>query len=158
MLFVLLWIATIKGEQMAINIKEILEVSAVKTAKALASKEAKKTNQNEDFVRNLLTRQISAGLKATEHFAERFIQRFTANESESLSSAISRAIRKTQPQENGCNHKTVSQKIIDEPTGIVTILERQGRFGAVLVTTYKLGCENLLSDSELRDLKLRGLL
>ena len=49
---------------MAINIKEILEVSAVKTAKALASKEAKKTKQNEDFVRNLLTRQISAGLKA----------------------------------------------------------------------------------------------
>ena len=158
MLFVLLWIATIKGEQMAINIKEILEVSAVKTAKALASKEAKKTKQNEDFVRSHLTRQITAGLKSSEHFADRVIQRFTSDEFENLSSAISRAIRQTAPQESGCEHKTISQKIVDSLTGIVTILERQGKFGAVLVTTYKLGCENLLSDSELREMKLRGLL
>ncbi|EKJ5652559.1 hypothetical protein PJO11_001243, partial [Campylobacter coli] len=55
-------------------------------------------------------------------------------------------------------HIATAQKYLDKDSNIVVVLERQGEFGAVLVTTYKRGQENLLSDEELADLKKRGVL
>ncbi|RDU55116.1 hypothetical protein CQA49_00815 [Helicobacter sp. MIT 00-7814] len=128
-----------------------------KVAKALTKKELKAKGGNEIVVKNLISKQVGDGLKLSAHFEERVVQRFSADESELLAGAISRAIRQTKPLELGTHHLPKSQKFIDE-SGIVIVLERIGRFGAVLVTSYMLGKENLLSDIELRELKLRGIL
>lgn len=132
---------------------------ATKLAKTLAYKEAKKDKSKVDFYTNLFKRQIKNCIKLTEHFIERTQQRFAPTEENSLSIAISRAIRNTKPLSRGAEyHVSQSQKYVDEESNIVVVLERQGEFGAVLVTTYKIGEEKLLSDDELRDLKKRGVL
>lgn len=51
-----------------------------------------------------------------------------------------------------------AQKYIDEATNIVIVLERMGKFGANLITTYVLGKENLLSEEEVLELNARGVL
>ncbi len=43
-------------------------------------------------------------------------------------------------------------------TNIIVVLERAGQFGASLVTTYKKGEENLISDDEFFTLQSRGLI
>ena len=141
-----------------VSLNDLINIISEKTAKSVAQKESKKTKVNESFLYNNLLRTYKSGIKVTKHFANRLQQRFILDEVQVLSSAISRAIRQTQTQEVGCNHKSISQKIIDKMTGIVVVLERQGMYGAVLVTSYKLGEENLLSDEELRDLRTRGIL
>ncbi|NDJ27951.1 hypothetical protein DMB95_08790 [Campylobacter sp. MIT 12-8780] len=130
---------------------------ASKIARALAYKEAKKTKQSVDFLISLFSRQVKNSIKTTTHFVDRVVQRFTAEEADILYTAISRAVRNTKPLENGRYHNAVSQKFVDD-SGIVIVLERQGELGAVLVTTYKQGGENLLSDEEVMDLRKRGIL
>lgn len=130
-----------------------------KLARALAYKEAKKDKSQVDFFINLFKRQLQNAIKLTEHFEERVFQRFQNEENELLSAAISRAIRKTEPLQRGADyHIAKTQKYIDNESNIVVVLERQGEFGAVLVTTYKKGQEMLISDDELADLKKRGVL
>lgn len=140
-----------------ITINTLLQSVVEKTAKAVAQKEAKKTNKDAQFLFVQLQRFYGSGVNATTHFAERVIQRFEEAEKDELAGAISRAIRKSQTLESGCNHKAVSQKLLDKATGIVVVLERIGLYGATLVTTYKVGQESLLSEAEYKDLKLRGL-
>jgi len=130
-----------------------------KLARALAYKEAKKDKSKVDFFFNLFKRQISNCIKLTEHFTDRVTQRFEPKESDELSAAISRAIRNTSALQRGASyHLSQTQKYIDEQSNIVVVLERQGEFGAVLVTTYKKGEEMLLSDEELFELKKKGVL
>ncbi|MCR2104013.1 hypothetical protein CUPS4244_02735 [Campylobacter upsaliensis] len=129
-----------------------------KLARALAYKEAKKDKSKVDFYINLFKRQITTSIKLTEHFKQRVEQRFEALEADLLSCAISRSIRNTSPLSMGAEyHIAKTQKYLDNESNIV-VLERQGEFGAVLVTTYKRGEENLLSDEELSDLRKRGVL
>ncbi|EGL3777788.1 hypothetical protein IQ300_000687 [Campylobacter upsaliensis] len=129
-----------------------------KLARALAYKEAKKDKSKVDFYINLFKRQITTSIKLTEHFKQRVEQRFEALEADLLSCAISRSIRNTSPLSRGAEyHIAKTQKYLDNESNIV-VLERQGEFGAVLVTTYKRGEENLLSDEELMDLRKRGVL
>ena len=101
-----------------------------------------------------------AALTTTEHFTDRIAQRFLADEEDMLAAAVARAVRNTQPQEFGSygEHSRVSQRYEDALTGIIVVLERYGRLAATLVTTYKKGCENLISDEELAELKKRGVL
>lgn len=130
-----------------------------KLARALAYKEAKKDKSKVDFYINLFKRQITNSIKLTEHFKQRVEQRFEALEADLLSCAISRSIRNTSPLSMGAEyHIAKTQKYLDNESNIVVVLERQGEFGAVLVTTYKRGEENLLSDEELMDLRKRGVL
>lgn len=142
---------------LVVNHDNFITCVASKIARALAYKEAKKTKQSIDFLISLFSKEVKNCLKTTQHFVERTRQRFAQDEADNLYNAISRAIRNTKPLENGRYHQSVSQKFIDE-SGIVVVLERQGNLGAVLVTTYKLGSENLLSDEELIDLKKRDVL
>lgn len=135
------------------------ELVVAKLARALAYKEAKKDKSKVDFLINLFKKQIQNCIKATEHFTDRVSQRFEEVENDTLSVAILRAIRNTSPLQRGADyHIATTQKYLDEDSNIVVVLERQGEFGAVLVTTYKRGQENLLSDEELADLKKRGVL
>ncbi|TBR80912.1 hypothetical protein DU472_04440 [Campylobacter novaezeelandiae] len=135
------------------------ELVVAKLARALAYKEAKKDKSNISFLINLFKRQIQNCIKVTKHFTDRVSQRFEEIENDTLSVAISRAIRNTFPLQKGADyHIAKTQKYIDEDSNIVVILERQGEFGAVLVTTYKKGQENLLSDEELAELKKRGVI
>ncbi|EPZ1026392.1 hypothetical protein ACXKGQ_000799 [Campylobacter coli] len=61
-------------------------------------------------------------------------------ENDALSVAISRAIRNTSLLQHGADyHIATTQKYLDKDSNIVVVLERQGEFGAVLVTTYKRG-------------------
>ncbi|EPB1160857.1 hypothetical protein ACRBLZ_000911 [Campylobacter upsaliensis] len=130
-----------------------------KLARALAYKEAKKDKSKVDFYINLFKRQITTSIKLTEHFKQRVEQRFEALEADLLSCAIFRSIRNTSPLSRGAEyHIAKTQKYLDNESNIVVVLERQGEFGAVLVTTYKRGEENLLSDEELMDLRKRGVL
>ena len=130
---------------------------ASKIARALANKEAKRTKKPmETFIQSFL-RESKNSIKLTDHFIDRTTQRYVADEADTLYTAISRAVRSTSTLSNGNYHKAVSQRFVDE-SGIVVVLERQGTLGAVLVTTYKLGEENLLSDEELIDLKRRNCL
>ena len=101
-----------------------------------------------------------AVLPTTEHFIDRIAQRFLANEEDMLAAAVARAVRGTKTQEVGSygDHSRISQRYEDALTGIVVVLERYGNLGATLVTTYKKGCENLISDEELAELKKRGVL
>lgn len=101
-----------------------------------------------------------AALTSTNHFEDRIAQRFLADEIDSLAAAVARAVRGTKTREVGSygDHSRVSQRYEDALTGIVVVLERYGNLGATLVTTYKKGCENLISDEELADLKKRGVL
>lgn len=144
-------------QQNFITINSLLQSVVDKTAKAVSQKEAKKIKGDEQFLFVKAQRHFSQGVRATTHFAERVVQRFEEVEKDELAGAISRAIRKSKTLENGCNHKAISQKILDEATGIVVVLERIGLYGATLVTTYKVGQENLLSEAEYKELKLRGL-
>lgn len=99
-------------------------------------------------------------LTTTEHFTDRIAQRFLAEEEDVLAAAVARAVRNTQPQEFGSygDHYRISQKYEDTLTGIVVVLERYGRLAATLVTTYKKGCENLITDEELAELRKRNAL
>lgn len=101
-----------------------------------------------------------AAISSTIHFAERTRQRFVEDEVDMLAGAIARAVRATHTQEFGGygDHSRVTQKYEDALTGIVVVLERYGVLGATLVTTYKKGCENLISDEEFAELKKRGVL
>lgn len=130
-----------------------------KLARALAYKEAKKDKSQVDFYFNLFKKQITTSIKLTEHFKQRVEQRFEELEADLLSCAISRAIRHTKPLSIGADyHSAKTQKYLDDESNIVVVLQRQGEFGAVLVTTYKRGEENLLSDEEVADLRKRGVL
>lgn len=140
-----------------ITINSLLQLVVEKTAKAVAQKESKKKKIKEDFLFTQLKRHFGSGINATNHFAERIVQRFEEVEKDELSGAISRSIRKVKTLENGCNHKAISQKLLDESTGIVVVLERIGLYGANLITTYKVGQENLLCEEEYKEIKLRGL-
>lgn len=142
------------------NESDFIQSVSAKIARFLANKEAKKDSKADlTFLIKNYTRQISNGIKTTQHFVERVRQRFEEQEANELYIAISRAIRGTRAVERGSygDHLATTQKFIDE-SGIAVVLEKQGAFGAVLVTTYKVGSENLLSDEELADLKKRGVL
>ncbi|HEB9312265.1 TPA: hypothetical protein RZK28_001746 [Campylobacter coli] len=112
------------------------ELVVARLARALAYKEAKKDKSKVDFLINLFKKQIQNCIKATEHFTDRASQRFEEVENDTLSVAISRAIRNTSPLQHGADYH---QKYLDKDSNIVVVLERQGEFGAVLVTTYKRG-------------------
>ncbi|WP_052783793.1 hypothetical protein [Campylobacter jejuni] len=113
------------------------ELVVAKLSRALAYKEAKKDKSKVDFLINLFKKQIRNCIKATEHFTDRVSQRFEEVENDTLSVAISRAIRNTSPLQRGADyHIATTQKYFDEDSNIVVVLERQGEFGAVLVTTY----------------------
>ncbi|WP_231853491.1 hypothetical protein [Helicobacter cinaedi] len=60
--------------------------------------------------------------------------------------------------EVGGNHIAKAQKYYDDMTNIVVVLERAGVYGARLVTTYRRGEENLISDEEYQLLHSRGLI
>lgn len=75
-----------------------------------------------------------------------------------MSGAIARAIRNIKPLEIGGNHIAKAQRFYDDMTNIVVVLERAGQYGARLVTTYKKGEENLISDDEFLLLQSRGLI
>lgn len=129
-----------------------------KLSKQLASKKAKKTKENQEFLSVRFRNQIAQGLKISEHFKERAIQRFDESQEQDLIAAICRCIKNTKPLEFlRSDHLKIAQKFIDEATNIVIVLERIGEFGAHLITTYILGKENLLSEEEVLELKKRGL-
>ncbi|EPU1613092.1 hypothetical protein ACV6ZM_000213 [Campylobacter coli] len=61
-------------------------------------------------------------------------------ENDTLSVAISRAIGNTSLLQHGADYYiATTQKYLDKDSNIVVVLERQGEFGAVLVTAYKRG-------------------
>lgn len=142
-----------------ISTPKLLSDAAEKTAKALGNKKKKELSGNAltMFV-NSVKREVKNGLKVMDHFSDRVVQRFEDSEEDILAQAISRALRATAPKEGHSGaHMRVSHKYIDEATGIVVVLERMGRLGANLVTTYKVGEESLISDDELRELKRKGI-
>lgn len=85
-------------------------------------------------------------------------QRFESTQIDEISGAIARAITNTQVIECNGMHIAKSQRYIDTNTGIVLVLEKCGVSGARLVTLYKQGEENLLSDEEYQELVSRGIL
>ncbi|TLD93448.1 hypothetical protein LS74_001595 [Helicobacter magdeburgensis] len=136
----------------------LVEKVAKKLATNLAKKEAKKSGKAENLCFALIFGQVSRGINASAHFIQRVQQRFEAQEEEELSGAIARAVRATQPMEQGGNDIAKPQKYYDDMTNIIVVLERAGQFGASLVTTYKRGQENLISDDEFFALQSRGLI
>ncbi|WP_143428606.1 hypothetical protein [Helicobacter sp. 13S00482-2] len=140
------------------DINQIFNDTVNKMTKYFSTKQAKKTNQNLQWLEQKLKSQISSALKISQHFKERVVQRFSEDEKEKLASAISRSIRNTKPLEVRGMHLAKAQKFIDEATNFVIVLERMGEFGATLITSFVLGKENLLSDEEIYELKMKGIL
>lgn len=135
-----------------------IEIVAKKIATTLAKKEAKKSGKAENICYARFFNEVSRGINISEHFLQRVAQRFEQQQQEELSGAIARAVRATKPLEAGGNHIAQAQKFYDDMTNIVVVLERAGQFGARLVTTYKKGQENLISDGEFFALQSRGLI
>lgn len=136
----------------------LVEKVAKKLATNLAKKESKKTGKAENVCFALIFGQVSRGINTSAHFIQRVQQRFEAQEQEELSGAIARAVRATQPMEQGGNHIAKAQKYYDDMTNIIAVLERVGQLGTRLVTTYKRGQENLILDDEFFALQSRGLI
>ncbi|AAP76882.1 hypothetical protein LS66_007530 [Helicobacter sp. MIT 03-1614] len=141
-----------------INTQDLISCVATKIARTLAKKESKKTKKSETSLFALFFGQVQRGISTSSHFIQRVQQRFEANQSEELSGAIARAIRNTQVIERGGMHITQSQKFFDTATNIVVVLEKRGVSGAALVTAYRSGEENLISDDEYQELVSRGIL
>ncbi|PAF46237.1 hypothetical protein BKH46_08330 [Helicobacter sp. 12S02634-8] len=142
-----------------INVNNLIQYAVEKIAKTSASKEAKKQNQAKEWLYTQLKNQVSRCLKTSSHFEDRVYQRFTQEQEEILAGAISRSIRQTKPLETSRgDHIACAQKFIDEMSGIVVVLERIGKYGATLITSYIQGKESLLSDEELYELKQKGII
>ena len=137
---------------------KLVEIVAKKIATTLAKKEAKKSGKAENICYARFFGEVSRGINVSEHFLQRVTQRFERQQEEELSGAIARAIRNIKPLEIGGNHIAKAQRFYDDMTNIVVVLERAGQYGARLVTTYKKGEENLISDDEFLLLQSRGLI
>lgn len=129
-----------------------------KIATTLAKKESKKTGKAENICYARFFSEVSRGINVSEHFLQRVAQRFEQQHEEELSGAIARAVRATKPLEAGGAHVPKAQKYYDDMTNIIVVLEHAGQYGVRLVTTYKRGQENLISDDEFFALQSRGLI
>lgn len=137
---------------------KLVEKVAKKLATNLAKKEAKKSGKAENICYARFFGEVSRGINVSEHFLQRVAQRFERQQEEELSGAIARAVRATKPLETGGAHVPKAQRFYDDMTNIVVVLERVGQLGARLVTTYRKGEENLISDEEYQLLHSRGLI
>lgn len=141
-----------------LNTQHLHQGVLLRLTKQILNKEAKNSKENMQFLAIKLQNQVAQGIKISKHFEQRVIQRFEESQEQELIAAICRCIKNTKPLEflGGC-HLGVAQKYIDEATNIVIVLERMGKFGANLITTYVLGKENLLSEEEVLELNARGV-
>ena len=137
---------------------KLVEIVAKKIATTLAKKESKKSGKAENICYARFFGEVSRGINVSENFLQRVAQRFERQQEEELSGAIARAVRATKPMEQGGNHIAKAQRFYDDMTNIVVVLERAGQYGARLVTTYRRGEENLISDEEYQLLHSRGLI
>lgn len=142
-----------------LNAQHLHQGVFLRLAKQILNKEAKNSKESIQFLATKLQNQVAQGIKISKHFEQRVIQRFEESQEKDLIAAICRCIKNTKPLEfSRGDHLSIAQKYIDEVTNIVIVLERMGKFGANLITTYVLGKENLLSEEEVLELNARGVL